>query len=68
MPTLSIFDPREGRVVNVETTPAGIADASRRLAPAGDRCACGSVLSAVTFECVRGQYCPEARKKPKGAR
>ncbi len=22
-------------------------------------CACGSLLSAVTFTCVRGKYCPE---------
>jgi len=32
---------------------------SARLESIGMLCKCGSVLSAVNRECVRGQYCPE---------
>lgn len=31
---LSIFDPREGHAIEVDATPAGIAEGARRLSPA----------------------------------
>jgi hypothetical protein len=33
-----------------------------RLAKLGMLCECGSVRSAVTGTCVRGQYCPKEKK------
>lgn len=31
-------------------------------------CKCGSVLSAVTFQCVRGEHCPEAKRVERNRR
>lgn len=58
---MAIFCGKCGSKVGV-TGPCKTCKANDRLAARGMLCACGSVLSAVTGTCVRGQYCP---KEPK---
>lgn len=56
-----IYCSKCGSKVHV-TGPCKVCKANARLSSTGMLCECGSVRSAVTLTCVRGQYCPKASK------